>query len=104
MHLLSQAQCGGGSDDTSGRARRSNPWGAGFDKRKEGTITLYYGVCVTRVSSDTRKNNYRWHFVDPVPARGPSSGESSPARFVGAAQWRKPRRNPVSTFWRLISN
>jgi hypothetical protein len=30
----------------------------GFEKRKEGTITLYYGVCITSVASDRRKNNY----------------------------------------------
>jgi hypothetical protein len=30
----------------------------GFGRRKEGTITLKYGVCVTSVASDRRKSNY----------------------------------------------
>jgi hypothetical protein len=50
--------------------------GGGLDKRKEGAITLYYGVCVTSVSSDSRKSNHTWHFVDPVPVQTKSSPHS----------------------------
>jgi hypothetical protein len=30
----------------------------GFGKRKEGMITLYYGVWITSVASDRRKSNH----------------------------------------------